>query len=1174
MWSGVLAVGLAAGMGVVVGAPANAAGSTKAAMSTAGTSSAGAAAAVSRAVATGQPVVVSSLTTPTQSAVANPDGSVTMTIDAGPVRVQQPSGSWSPIDTGLVVSGSTIAPKAASVSMSFSDGGASAPLATITQAGHSYSLLSPWTLPTPVIAGSTATYMAVQPGVDLVVQAFPDGFSDNLVVETPAAAAALVASPAAFAVKTTGVSQVQDPVSGTVREIGADGATVFSGDAPSMWDSTGASVGVSSQRGTAAGAAAAVTAESPSARVAPMVETVSGSSVRLAPSSAMLATPGLTYPLVLDPVTKTQSISGWTVLDREFASHAYWKDSPDPAGDMSVGYDFYETGSVRRSVVQFNTSAVAGKHVLAATFTPYDAYSASCTGYEVDLYRTSTISSASSWNSPPSWSAKVDSETFAKGHDSGCPAGIEQFIATDAVSYTAGQSSSTTTLGMRATSAGESTQNDWKQFLPPSNTSHPPVLSVTYVSKPSTPTGVAMSAPALSCSTSSSSPTYIITTTPTLKAILADADGSSATMRGNFQVYNGATKTWSANSSGLVASGATVTATTSALATNVLYYYQARTEYQWSYNGPSGLISGSDFSGWSTPCYFEVDTTAPAAPTVSSSTYGQCASPDNPDVCTANGGVGQPATFTFVSSNDTTTFLYTLNSGGQQSVPAHFSLALLKTTAAVQITPTGRGVNFLQVQAQDAAGNRSTSDYDFKVAAGSDPVGVWNLDETSGTTAADSTDRGTAHPATLGTGATWNTLGRTGGSLLLNGTSGYAATTTPITDTSNSYAVSAWVYLATDNQPETFVSQSGTNTYAFALGFTPTSGWLFEGTSADVTAPTLTKATSTLVPNINAWTHLTGVYDAVAKTMRLYVNGVSGPTVAYTTAWNATGALNIGRDGPTSGTYGDYTHGHIDNVQVWDRILAPQEIFDNDEIVDPSTGLPTPAVQRQWPVTATSGTDIQDLSGYNHDLSIAGTDGNTTNTLIDDPTRAQVIQLNGTTQYASDYWEGADPQGSFTANVWVNLQSATLGTGARTAVVLSQNSSVQATWSLWYAQTAGPSTGFWYFGRTSADWSGATTTTLASDNPAQTDGWTMLSVVYDAPNQAMHLYINGIEQGAPGVAFGSAWQSFTSFTVGRGLVNGAWVSYFPGMVDDLDVSTGVTDQTTLFTQYINELITP
>ena len=645
-------------------------------------------------------------------------------------------------------------------------------------------------------------------------------------------------------------------------------------------------------------------------------------------------------------------------------------------------------------------------------------------------------------------------------------------------------------------------------------------------------------------------------------------------MRANFQVYNGSTKTWSANSSGLVASGATVTAKTSTLANNVLYYYQARTEYQWSYNGPSGLISGSDFSGWSSPCYFEVDTTAPAAPTVSSSLYGQCASPDNPDSCTAFGGVGQAGSFGFSGASDVATFLYTLNSGTQMSVTPHTVSVngIVQRLAGATIDPNVRGVNILQVQAEDAAGNRSTTEYAFKVAAGSDPVGVWNLDETSGATGADSTDRGSPHPATLSpAGAWWNNLGRTNGSLTFDGTSGYAATAGPVLDTSNSFSVSAWVYLWYDDVAQTFVSQAGSNTYTFALGYTPASGWIFTRSSSDVATPTFTTATdSGMVRNTGSWTHLVGVYDAVAQTIQLYVNGVPGAAVSYTTPWNAAGALNIGRDGPTSGAYGDYTHGHIDNVEVWDRILAKQEISDNDAIVDPSTGLPTPAVLRQWPVTASSGTDIQDLSGYNHDLSIAATDGNTTNTLIDDPARTQVIQLNGTTEYASDYYNVADPQGSFTANVWVNLQSAALGTGARTAIVLSQNSSVQATWSLWYAQTAGPSTGFWYFGRTSSDSSGATTTKVASDNPAQTDGWTMLSVVYDAPNHLIHLYINGIEQAAPGVPVASAWQSFATFTVGRGLVNGAWVGYFPGMVDDLDVSTGLTDQNSLLIQYLTE----
>jgi hypothetical protein len=240
-------------------------------------------AAIRRAAETGQSVPVPALTTETQSAVANPDGSVTMTLDATPVRVQGDNGSWTPIDTTLALSDGVLKPAAATVAMSFSDGGSTAPLATITKGSATYRLMSPWTLPVPVVSGSTATYMSVSPGVDLVVQADADGFSDNLVVEDPAAATALETDPVVFPVHTTGVSQIQDPVSGTVRQIDSGGDIVFSGDDPMMWDSTGADVPI-----TPEGIAADVTSPSPDAQVGSMMEAATGTTTAVAPSSSMM----------------------------------------------------------------------------------------------------------------------------------------------------------------------------------------------------------------------------------------------------------------------------------------------------------------------------------------------------------------------------------------------------------------------------------------------------------------------------------------------------------------------------------------------------------------------------------------------------------------------------------------------------------------------------------------------------------------------------------------------------------------------------------------------------------------------------------------------------------------------------------------------------------------------
>jgi hypothetical protein len=138
------------------------------------------AAASQKAAASGSPVEVSEETTPTQLVTAQPDGTFTAEFDPEPVPAKQASG-WVPVDTDLeVTSSGQLAPKAAAADIAFSGGGAHAPLARIARDGKTYSVSSPWTLPAPTLSGSTATYMNVMPGTDLVVQATPDGFSEFL----------------------------------------------------------------------------------------------------------------------------------------------------------------------------------------------------------------------------------------------------------------------------------------------------------------------------------------------------------------------------------------------------------------------------------------------------------------------------------------------------------------------------------------------------------------------------------------------------------------------------------------------------------------------------------------------------------------------------------------------------------------------------------------------------------------------------------------------------------------------------------------------------------------------------------------------------------------------------------------------------------------------------------
>ncbi|MCX4424127.1 LamG-like jellyroll fold domain-containing protein [Streptomyces mirabilis] len=129
----------------------------------------------------------------------------------------------------------------------------------------------------------------------------------------------------------------------------------------------------------------------------------------------------------------------------------------------------------------------------------------------------------------------------------------------------------------------------------------------------------------------------------------------------------------------------------------------------------------------------------------------------------------------------------------------------------------------------------ATGDYD-PVSLGSvtdTATHSWNLDDGTGTTAADPT--GTLL-ATLTGGAAWSTDTDRGTVLSLNGTASYATTNTPGVDTSGT----------------SFTAVYGAKAVA------------------------------------GKWTHLVGVFDADAGRLLLYVNGRLSATKAYTgTDWNA-----------------------------------------------------------------------------------------------------------------------------------------------------------------------------------------------------------------------------------------------------------------------------------------------
>jgi hypothetical protein len=1145
------------------------------------------AAASKKAAQTGSPVEVGEETTPTQLVTAQPDGSFTAELSPEPVRAEK-NGTWVAVDTTLHTDASgAVVPAASAADVVFSGGGPSAPLARITTDGRTYSVGSPWTLPKPTLSGSTATYADVLPGVNLTVSATPDGFSENLVVISRAAADSTDLTSVRFPVSVDGVT-TYDTGTGGAALVDSQGRPVFTTGNAVMYDSstasgattttassTTATESTESTDSTDATADSVDTADGPApgAKTAVMDVTVSDDALTVRPDQSFLDDPDTTYPVVIDPQTTSASLTGWTALWSSSPSTSFWKTSHA----LGVGYDAYVDNKKVRSLYQFDTHTLGGKKILSATFTALEVWSANCTAKEVDLWHTGGISSSSTWNNQPSWMSKIDSVSTAKGYSSSCPGGNVSFDATSAVAYGAARNGSTTTLGLRA--ADESDAIAWKQFASPSDTK--PTLSITFVSKPSTPTSVKLSSPNGSCSTSSSSPVVIADATPTLSAVPKSSDGSQSKLRPNFQVLNSSgTVVSSGSPSTWTASGVAGTWTSAALTNGSTYHFDARTEYQYSWNG----TTGSMYSSWSSYCYFKIDTTLPASPTISSTDYPACADESAPDTCNEYGGVGQPGVFTIHASSDVVKYVYTLNSssGGK---PQTKTFSTGTSTYSPTLTPNLRGVNTLDVQTYDAAGNAAatTGHYAFKVASGAPAIGTWAFDEGTGTTAADSAS---SHPATLAGGAGWSNKARLGKALATDGTAGYATVTGTGLDTSKSFTISGWARLTGTTHNAVVAAQTSVNGSAFALYYsTAYQAWIFNRYTSDSATPTIIRSIATTPPVTNVWTHLLGVYDAQEQSIQLYVNGVpQGDPVSFTTPWTASGPLQIGR-GQAGATYTDYFPGEIDDIRLWNRVLAPDEVSDLEAMTDPATGYAQAATAAKWSMDESSGTSASDFSPYGHTATLASGATWSTDT---DGGKGNVLSVNGTSSgYASATGPLVDSLGDFTVSAWVRLDPVSLSNTsvAHTVRIAGQSGSVRDSWGLWYSQPVGSAEGMWVFGRTTADSTTAGTESVPDLNAAtlaDPGQWTMITGVYDAARQQIFLYVNGDPEGTVGDSSGdnstgdgtdvtTPWQSTGTFSIGRGRTSsGSYGDYATGLIDDVQVWTGVVDPHDIAQLYYDE----
>lgn len=199
--------------------------------------------------------------------------------------------------------------------------------------------------------------------------------------------------------------------------------------------------------------------------------------------------------------------------------------------------------------------------------------------------------------------------------------------------------------------------------------------------------------------------------------------------------------------------------------------------------------------------------------------------------------------------------------------------------------------------------------------------GYWPLNEGSGTTAADASGNGRS--LTLDPTMGWTASGYQGSSFYQSTYGHGAETSSAVVDTTQSFTVEAWAKpYAAASAPVSFATDVGT---AFALYYREGSpNWQFLAHDANTCSPGETVANGTSPVRLNTWTRLTGVYDATAHQLRLYVNGVLESTVPFAGSFGATKLL-VGR---TTWCFEpqDGFSGAIDEVRMWPRALTTAEI--------------------------------------------------------------------------------------------------------------------------------------------------------------------------------------------------------------------------------------------------------
>ncbi|PVE13405.1 DNRLRE domain-containing protein [Streptomyces scopuliridis] len=657
--------------------------------------------ALTEAKKTGKKTVVTDETTETTYTVANPDGTLTSELTAGPERVWK-NGAWRKADAtlteaadgsvtakahpgGLRLGGKSGTP---AKSLRAAQNDTARDLVTLGTGDEQVTLKWKGGLPKPVLDGTTATYKNAVPGADVIVEATRTGFEQFVEInERPTGAYSYTLPVEAKGLKAK--ANRDGSVTFTDARTGAERATM---PAPVMWDAA-----VDTRSGE----------HTNRARVGMEVVDKGAGKVDLVvtPSEAFLSDPDTKFPVTVDPST--------SALANTFDTYVQQGETVDWSSDVELDLGNPGTknpdGTPRsaRSFITWNTTPIQDALIVDTNLSLWNFHSGNtdCTAQKWTVWDTSAASTSSRWTNQPTWNQEYHSSTETKGSPD-CAAQPDGWINADVDALVQSWASAKATRGHMGLRATTDDIRAWKRVNSANNTANQPKLSVTYNYRPSDGTDRQAGAPFKSYA----GVWAVNTTTPTLRDTFTDADGD--TVNGTFQVYDAATDTpiTTPAGEGLIVSGFVAAGKPASVTVPAGQLKDGKT-YKFRTNAYDGTHYNLNWSPWT---QFVVDTTAPGEPqSVSSQTY-----PED-----WGGGSGVAGTFDVTTgAPDANEVQYRLDPyeddaadhGWQSTRTTTGTARAAAPDATYTLTPAADGNHIAQTRTVDRAGNVGPiKDYGF-----------------------------------------------------------------------------------------------------------------------------------------------------------------------------------------------------------------------------------------------------------------------------------------------------------------------------------------------------------------------------------------------------------------------------------------------------------------------------